>query len=403
MYQVGEVWKGQKKLKMGYTTGSCAAGAAKAAAAMLFSGEKVDTVSLMTPAGICLYLDVEEIVMMQDHVRCAVRKNAGDDPDVTDGILVFAEVSLCPGSGICLDGGEGVGRVTRKGLEQEIGQAAINKVPRSMIRKAVEEQKTRYGYDGGIRVVISIPEGRRLAEKTFNPRLGILGGISVLGTSGIVNPMSEKALVDTIRLEMKMIRESGYDMCYIVPGNYGNDFLRETIGYRGDLAVKCSNYIGDTIDIAVQLQMKGILLAGHIGKLIKLAAGIMNTHSSMADGRMEILAAHGAMAGASQQAVKKIMNSITTSEALEILREEGILEETMLTVTKRISDHLRHRAGKSLRIGAIIFSQEEGILGMTELAQELTEQIRNLQPAASGEQDDTNHDSGEKRNRRGER
>lgn len=402
MHQVGEIWKGQKKLKMGYTTGSCAAGAAKAAAAMLFSGEKVSTVSLMTPAGICLYLDVEETLAGQDHVRCAVRKDAGDDPDVTDGILVFADVSFCSENGIHLEGGEGIGRVTRKGLEQEIGQAAINKVPRRMILEAVEEEKARYGYKGGIRVVISIPEGKILAEKTFNPRLGIMGGISVLGTSGIVNPMSEKALIDTIRLEMKMIRESRYRMCYAVPGNYGNDFLRETIGYRGNLAVKCSNFIGETIDIAVQLNMEGLLFVGHVGKLIKLAAGIMNTHSSMADARMEILASHGAMAGASRQTVKKIMNSITTAEALEILRDEGILEETMRTVTEGISAHIRRRAGGSLITGAIIFSLEDGILGMTEQAGKLNERIRNLQPELSGEKKDSDDDTGTNRNRTGE-
>ena len=224
------VWKDQKKLRMGYTTGSCAAAAAKAAARMLFLGEEICQVSLMTPKGIRLYLDVEDILRTKDKVRCAIRKDAGDDPDVTDQILVYAEVSKTEGKQITLDGGVGVGRITRKGLEQDIGDAAINKVPRAMIREAVEKEKERGGYTGGLSVVISIPDGAELAKKTFNPRLGIEGGLSVLGTTGIVEPMSEKALTDTIFLEMKMLRENGNEYCYLVPGNYGSDFLKEALG-----------------------------------------------------------------------------------------------------------------------------------------------------------------------------
>lgn len=283
------VWKDQKQLRMGYTTGSCAAAAAKAAARMLFTGEEIRQVSLMTPKGIQLYLDVEDISCSQDRVSCAIRKDAGDDPDVTDQVLVYAEVSKIEGNEILLNGGIGVGRVTRKGLEQKIGDAAINKVPRAMIREAVEGEKIRFGYSGGLSVIISIPAGVQLAKKTFNPRLGIEGGLSVLGTTGIVEPMSEKALTDTIFLEMKMLRENGNQYCYLVPGNYGSDFLRETLGYDGNLAVKCSNYIGESIDYAVRLGMEGVLLIGHVGKLIKVAAGVMNTHSRQADCRGKYL------------------------------------------------------------------------------------------------------------------
>ena len=319
------VWKDQKKLRMGYTTGSCAAAAAKAAARMLFLGEEIRQVSLMTPKGIRLYLDVEDILRMKDKVRCAIRKDAGDDPDVTDQILVYAEVSKTEGKQITLDGGVGVGRITRKGLEQDIGDAAINKVPRAMIREAVEKEKERGGYTGGLSVIISIPDGAELAKKTFNPRLGIEGGLSVLGTTGIVEPMSEKALTDTIFLEMKMLRENGNEYCYLVPGNYGSDFLKEALGYDGNLAVKCSNYIGESIDHAVRLGMKGILLIGHVGKLIKVAAGVMNTHSRQADCRMEVFASHAAMAGADPETVKKIMESITTAEMTELLEKEQLL------------------------------------------------------------------------------
>ncbi|XCP84423.1 cobalt-precorrin-5B (C(1))-methyltransferase CbiD [Roseburia hominis] len=369
------IWKNQKKLRTGYTTGSCAAAAAKAAAKMLLSGEEIRHVSLMTPAGICLYLEIEEIEMGADYVSCGVKKDSGDDPDVTNGVYVYAKVSRNMSGEVCLDGGVGVGRVTRKGLESNIGDAAINKVPRSMILSAVREQMNLAGYTGGMDIVISIPAGVRLAAKTFNPRLGIEGGISVLGTSGIVEPMSERALTETIFLEMKVLKEGGNDWCYLVPGNYGNDFLREHMNYDGRLAVKCSNYIGEAIDDAIRLGMQGVLLVGHIGKLVKLAAGVMNTHSRQADCRMEVLASHGAMAGADRETAVQIMNCITTTEALELLKQAGVLEETMRTVTERIEYYLRRRAGEHLKIGAVMFSEEMGILGETSLAGEIGECI----------------------------
>ena len=264
-----------------------------------------------------------------------------------------------------------MGVVTRKGLKQKIGEPAINEVPRRMIIEAVQKEMKKYGYPGNVSVEISIPEGIRLAEKTFNPRLGIEGGISVLSTSGIVEPMSEQALTETIFLEMKMLKENGRDWCYIVPGNYGSDFLRENLGYDGELAVKCSNYIGETIDDAVRLGMKGILLIGHVGKLVKIAAGVMNTHSAQADCRMEVLASHAAMAGADSRLVRQIMGSVTTTEALELLQKNKILKETMDSVMDEIDYHLRQRAGGKVLTGAVMFSNEQGILGKTGEAEYL--------------------------------
>lgn len=374
------VWKNQTKLRTGYTTGSCAAAAAKAATHMLVSGEVVGEVSLVTPAGIRLYLEVEDIVKENNYVSCAIRKDSGDDPDVTNGILVYARVTFAQDdvvkSKVILEAGEGIGRVTQKGLEQSIGDPAINLVPRRMIREAVEEELQKAGIDCGVRVMIWVPDGAEIARKTFNPKLGIEGGISILGTTGIVEPMSEKALTDTIFVEMKVRRENGMDYCYVVPGNYGSDFLHDTLGYQEDAAVKCSNYVGEVIDDAVRLQMKGILLVGHIGKFIKLAAGIMNTHSRQADGRMEILAAHAAMAGGSRELISQLMECITTTAALELLEKEGILKEVMSTVMIKIEEHLKHRAGDGLEIGAVMFSKEMGILGKTSDADRLTQQIQ---------------------------
>ena len=380
MANTSVVWKNQTKLRTGYTTGSCAAAAAKAAAHMLVSGEVIGEVSLVTPSGIRLYLEVEDIVKENNYVSCAIRKDSGDDPDVTNGILVYARVTFAQDdvvkSKVILEAGEGIGRVTQKGLEQSIGDPAINLVPRRMIREAVEEELQKAGIDRGVRVMIWVPDGAEIAKKTFNPKLGIEGGISILGTTGIVEPMSEKALTDTIFVEMKVRRENGMDYCYVVPGNYGSDFLHDTLGYQEDAAVKCSNYVGEVIDDAVRLQMKGILLVGHVGKFIKLAAGIMNTHSRQADGRMEILAAHAAMAGGSRELICQLMECITTTAALELLEKEGILKEVMSTVMIKIEEHLKHRAGDGLEIGVVMFSKEMGILGKTSEADRLAQKIQ---------------------------
>lgn len=378
IYEIGRTRSG---LRFGFTTGSCAAAAAKAAAQMLFSEEEIRQVRLMTPKGVELYLDVEDISRGPGSVRCGVRKYSGDDPDVTDGLLVCAEVESAGQSAgeeneIRIIGGAGVGRVTRPGLEQAVGEAAVNKVPRRMIREAVREVCEKHGYTGSVHVTLSIPEGEETAKKTFNPRLGIRGGLSILGTTGIVEPMSEKALTDTIYLEMKVLRDNGHRYCCVTPGNYGSDFIKNEMDMDLSLAVKCSNYIGETIQDASLLGMKGILLIGHVGKLIKLAAGVMNTHSRQADCRMEVLAAHGAMAGADRGTVTRIMGCINTTEAIGILKEKKLLEPVMETVMERIDGVLRRRAGEGLSIEAVMFSTEEGILGKTKGADTLLEQIR---------------------------
>ena len=377
-YDIGRTRSG---LRMGFTTGSCAAAAAKAAAQMLLSGEEIRQVRLMTPKGVELYLDVEDISRSPGSVRCGVRKYSGDDPDVTDGLLVCAEVE--PGgqfsdedNEVRIAGGPGVGRVTRPGLEQAVGDAAVNKVPRRMIREAVREVCEKYGYKGGVRVTLTIPGGEETAKKTFNPRLGIQGGLSILGTTGIVEPMSEKALTDTIYLEMKVLRDNGYHFGCVTPGNYGSDFLKNEMDMDLSLAVKCSNYIGETVDDASLLGMKGILRIGHVGKLIKLAAGVMNTHSRQADCRMEVLAAHAAMAGADRDTVTRLMGCTNTTEAVLILKERELLVPVMRTVMERIDEALRRRAGENLSVGAVMFSTEEGILGKTKEADALLEKIR---------------------------
>lgn len=368
-------YKNSQKLRYGYTTGSCAAAAAKAATIMLLSHKSITSVNLMTPKGILLTLPVLHTTKKEDSITCCIKKDSGDDPDVTNGIHVYAKVTKTTGNTITLEGGIGVGRVTKEGLDCPVGGPAINTVPRQMILKEVENIAEELDYPGGLLVEISIPEGVEIAKKTFNPRLGIVGGISILGTSGIVEPMSEAALVDTIKVEMKVLKAKGITNLLITPGNYGEDFSKEHYSFDLANSLKCSNYIGETIDLAGELGFQGLLFIGHIGKFIKLAGGIMNTHSKYADARMEIMTAYACLSGADSNTVKNIMNSITTDEALDYLEEANLIVETMKRITERVHFHLTNRAPNSLLIGAILFSNKHGFLGETENVQTLIKQL----------------------------
>lgn len=369
------VIRGNKKLRFGYTTGSCAAAACKAATKILLGKEKMETVELMTPKGILLSLQLEKIKQEESAVICGVRKDGGDDPDTTNGLLIFARVEKCQKPGIQLDGGVGVGRVTRPGLSQEIGEAAINPVPKAMILKVAEEVCQEYDYEGGLKVTIFVPDGEETAKKTFNPRLGILGGISILGTSGIVEPMSEAALIESIRVEMRQRHAQGEEYILATPGNYGADYLREHMTLPYEKNIKCSNYVGETIDMAVDMGVKGILFVAHIGKFVKLASGIMNTHSHSADARMETIASNAIRAGAPLACAKKILEGTTTDEALDILSEYGFLEKTMEEILSRIQYYLNHRSYSRILLGAVVFNNIYGYLGQTEDAGELIKRI----------------------------
>ena len=362
--------KDGKRLRLGYTTGSCAAAAAKAAAWMLLTGSRKETITLDTPKGIRLTLDVKEIQIGENSVSCAIEKDSGDDPDVTKGTHIFAKVSRLDSPGVTIDGGFGIGRITKRGLDQPVGNAAINSVPRQMIQENVEEVMGLTDYSGGLSVVIYAPEGETLAKKTFNPRLGIVGGISILGTTGIVEPMSEKALVDTIRVELKQRKANGAEYVLLTPGNYGSDFIHKELGLDMKLAVQVSNFIGDALDICKELNFKGILLIGHVGKLVKIAGGMMNTHSKYGDCRMEILAAHAGAAGVPADTVAEILTCVACDDVIRLLKENAYYENTLSRVTARVAFHLQHRA-ETMEVGTLLFSKEYGILGKTDNTDEL--------------------------------
>ena len=366
--------KDGKRLRLGYTTGSCAAAAAKAACFMLLTGRRKETVELLTPKGILLTLSVLEITQGPDFVSCAIRKDSGDDPDVTAGTLVFAAVRRTAQPGVTIDGGQGVGRVTKRGLDQPVGAAAINSVPRRMIRENVEQVLRLCGEASGLSVVISVPDGERLAQKTFNPRLGITGGISILGTTGIVEPMSEQALVDTIRVELRQRRADGAEDILLTPGNYGADYIRAAIGIDPRTAVLTSNFIGDALDTCRELGFRGALLIGHIGKLVKLAGGMWNTHSKFGDCRMEILAAHAAALGLPPARTEELLTCATCDDALRILKEEQLCDALLQRLSGCIGQQLARKCG-GMQVGAIVFSKEYGALCETTDARALLQRI----------------------------
>ena len=336
------------------------------------SGNEKSEITIETPKGIPYTATLQDIKRTPECVSCAVIKDGGDDPDITSGTMIYSTVSfennVSDNSSvrIIIDGGEGVGRVTLPGLDQPVGEAAINSVPRKMIEKEVLEVCELYDCQGTVKVIISVPEGKKLAEKTFNPKLGIEGGISIIGTSGIVEPMSTKAILDTIRLELNQRRVQGFDTVVVSPGNYGIDFMKENYGYDLDRAVKCSNYIGICIDMARELGFQKVLYVGHIGKLIKVAGGIMNTHSKESDCRMEILSAVAIQKGLDAESVKEILSCITCEEAVKHIPDGEIRDEIMKEIAKRICVNLERRAGGETDVECIVFSKELGELAKSK-------------------------------------
>ena len=372
----------KKELRKGFTTGSCGAAAAKAALYMLLTGSVKDEIEIITPGGAVFRTEVKDIFREENRVRYAVVKDGGDDPDVTTGLHVTAEVRAEEWTDgpleIQIEGGPGVGRVTLPGLDQPVGNAAINRVPRQMIEKELSEVAELLDFRGRIRVILSVPGGETAAERTFNPRLGIEGGISILGTTGIVEPMSTRAILDTIRVELNQRKALGDRIAAVSPGNYGLNFMKETYGYDLNRSVKCSNYVGDTVDMVREMDFRGMLLTGHIGKLIKVSGGIMNTHSKEGDARMELLAAGVIRAGGSMDTLRGILNCRVTEEALGIIQAESpaLLRKSMESVMDRILYYLRKRAGEELPVECILYSNEFGLLAASPGAMDMLEELR---------------------------
>ena len=369
------VRSGQKLLRCGYTTGTCAALAAAGAARLLLTGAVPESISLRTPKGIVVEVAPLFCRRAAAGAECAIEKDGGDDVDVTTGLPVIAAVELRQDTAITIQGGKGVGRVTRPGLDQPVGEAAINHVPRQMIETSLRAEAEAAGYPGGFAVTISIQGGEEVARRTFNPHIGVEGGLSVLGTSGIVEPMSQQAILDTIQLEMDQAALSNPRQLILAPGNYGLDYLRDAYPeFAGIPVVKTSNFIGDTLDMAAAAGFKEVLLVGHVGKLCKLAGGIMNTHSHTADCRTELFCAHAALCGADRALCARLMDAATTDACLDLLDQAQLRAPVLESLLAAIQLHLDRRAAGTFRVGAVLFSNQHGPLGTTQTAKELLEQ-----------------------------
>ena len=369
---------GRRLLRCGYTTGTCAALGAAGAARLLLTGRAPESVGLRTPKGIVVEVAPRFCRATADGAECAIVKDGGDDVDATTGLPVIAAVTLCPDAPrtVTIDGGAGVGRVTKPGLDQPVGAAAINHVPRQMITEALLREADAVGYGGGFAVVISIDGGAEAARRTFNPHIGVDGGLSVLGTSGIVEPMSQQALLDTLQLEIHQAALKSKRLI-LAPGNYGLDYLASHLPELREIPiVKISNFIGEALDMAAAEQFGELLLVGHVGKLVKLAGGIMNTHSKQADCRTELFCAHAAICGADAATCRALLDAATTDACLDILAEAGLKAPVMASLLDAVQAHLDRRAAGAFEVGAVLFSNQAGPLGQTKTADALLKKWR---------------------------
>jgi cobalt-precorrin-5B (C1)-methyltransferase len=351
------VVKNGKKLRRGYTTGSTATAAAKAATYVLFTGKRIAGVEIDTPAGIKLDLEVDILEIKEGYVTASVLKDGGDDPDATDGIEIIAKVEEIE-SGIELLGGKGVGQVTKPGLAVKVGKPAINPVPRKMLKTEINKVLPA---DKGVRVTIEVPEGEKIAKKTFNPKLGIIGGISILGTTGIVEPMSEKAYCDSLAINISQAVALGEEELILVFGNYGKRMAID-LGFREEQIIRMSNFVGFMLKECVARGVKKIILLGHIGKLVKVGAGIFNTHSHLADARLETIAAYTASIGGSRELINGILKANTAEDTIEMIKEAGF-EEVFNVLAKRVSIRAEEHVDGELEVKSLLFSMQGEILG----------------------------------------
>lgn len=380
----------KQALRNGVTTGTCSAAAAKAAAVQLIKKMRLSSVWLELPdqSGICL-----EVHWNNNEDGCfsrfGVQKDAGDDPDVTDQAWLYATVSFDQPEHKCwyqseqypnlyLSAGIGVGIVTKPGLLCPVGMPAINPVPQTMIFAAVGAVTAECNYMQKLYIWIDIPDGVQLAQKTFNPKLGIVGGLSILGTSGRVIPMSEDALIATIRLEIHMKAVAGNQKLLIAPGNYGEQFLKDYLPGSLQKAVKCSNFIYETMQILQEEGIRQILFAGHIGKLVKIAGGVKNTHSKYGDRRMEILADFiNRMDHIDEQvktrACQNVLAANTTEEALKMLDREGLVDQAAELLTAAVAAVMEQWVNEKVKVHVVMFSNVYGILGRRDLIAEQKE------------------------------
>lgn len=351
-----------KKLRYGYTTGSSATAATKAALMYLLDDSKHDIpeVTIKLPSGNSLTISVNSLEKKENSVLASVIKDGGDDPDVTHGLEIYSKVSLRNDSKINIFGGIGVGKVTKKGLPIAPGNSAINPVPLKMIRETVEEMLP----EGlGADVEIFVPKGEETAKKTLNAKLGIIGGISILGTTGIVKPMSEESWKASLAIELKMALENaGNGEAIFLFGNRGKQYLSDNFEGNTSQAIVISNFVGYMFDRACEFEAKKIYFIGELGKFVKVAGGIFHTHSRVSDAKMEILTANALLVGESTENMKKIMASNTTEEATKYIEKTEVYNLLAEKAKQKCEEYCR-RNGWDMEVETLIISAEKEVLG----------------------------------------
>ncbi len=360
-----------KKLRKGYTTGSCAAAASKAAVMMLVSGFVPQSVRIRIPSGEVLELAVGDAALREGEAVCSVVKDGGDDPDITTGLKIFARARLTGEGGINIKAGEGIGRVTLPGLKAEVGGPAINPVPMQMI---VSEVREAAGEGRGAEIVLSVPGGEEIAKRTYNPRLGIVGGISILGTTGIVVPVSEDAWRDALAAELNVLVARGIKNPVYAFGNYGERFGVDKLGLKADNIIKIGNFVGFMLDRALECNVENVVIIGHIGKLVKVSAGIFNTHSRTADARMEIMAGYAALEGASCDIVSQIYGCRTTEAATAIISSEG-LNGVFRRIVSSASERCMQYTFNKISIGTVLFDGRGTLIEMDSNARDMLNKL----------------------------
>ncbi|MGP1616405.1 cobalt-precorrin-5B (C(1))-methyltransferase CbiD [Peptostreptococcus stomatis] len=378
-----------KKYRRGYTSGSCACGATKAALIMHLEKRNINEVRIGTPKGVDLDLKIDNISRGKDWVQCSVKKDGGDDIDATHGMDIFARLELVQADQVpdfrsdldsdylFITSGQGIGRVTKKGLDIRPGRPAINRVPLNMILKVVQETLDEAGLDiydylGGRKILVTIfaPQGQEIAKRTFNSNLGIEGGISIIGTTGIVEPMSDEGWKKALSAELSIKRAEGRESIILVPGNVGRDIMAKSYGADLDGIVKMSNFIGYMLMETKRLGFKRVIVGGHIGKLIKLSGGITNSHSRVADARREIMVANLALLGAPLELLKEVDACLSTDAMVDIIRDAGYSK-----VFKVLADKAASKAKVYMRLGqedhmdieVYLFSMDGSLLAKSQI------------------------------------
>ncbi|MFC6346100.1 cobalt-precorrin-5B (C(1))-methyltransferase CbiD [Vagococcus carniphilus] len=368
------VYVNGKKMRKGYTTGSCATAASVAATHLLLNEEECEEVVVLSPVDKEIRIPIESIERVDDKTAIAsVRKNGGDDADATHGMLIYSKVTLRDDTEVTIEGGEGIGRVTQEGLLVPIGKPAINPKPRKMIGDNIRKM---LGESRGADILIFAPEGYEIAKQTMNRNLGIIGGISILGTTGIVTPMSEDSWKAAISIELEMKKKQGFEKIVLSPGNYGEDFAVNKMMIDETKIVSMSNFVGYVLKEVQRIGFEEVLMIGHLGKLIKVSAGIFSTHSKDADARAEILVANLALMGMPIPDLERVSKCLTTEAAGDIISEtgyEGVYQIIADKIKFRSEKLLKYRDPK-VKVDVVLFSSKTGLLSSTKPIKELMEE-----------------------------